>query len=227
MIRQSSGFALARFADGEASVLKNLTVGNKDGWLYETDENLIFRADLRKALLCRDPGYYYGISCTCCDKENHDYLLGMLRTDLDQVTYSNLWVNANYSTFKELFAETVRASRKEVVLITGKKADVRALAGTFEVKAFLPIPGNCVTYWETHREDLRARLDLHASTRNDAVFLVAAGPLSEILIHELWQVNPRNTYLDIGSTLDPILFRRKSRDYHTDGDRYSQRVCVF
>jgi len=104
---------------------------------------------------------------------------------------------------------------------------VRALDGMLNPRGFVPIPGNCVAFWEKERDRMRGRLDLEASTRLGAIFLVAAGPLSEILIHELWQVNPRNAYLDIGSTLDPILFHRKSRDYHTQGARYSDRVCVF
>ena len=36
-IKTLNSFAISRYADGEASVLKNLTVGNKDGWLYKKD----------------------------------------------------------------------------------------------------------------------------------------------------------------------------------------------
>ena len=41
-IKTLNSFALSRYADGEASVIKNLTIGNKDGWLYKKDKNLIF-----------------------------------------------------------------------------------------------------------------------------------------------------------------------------------------
>jgi hypothetical protein len=36
-----------------------------------------------------------------------------------------------------------------------------------------------------------------------------------------------NIYLDIGSTLDPILFRRESRGYHKAGHVFADRVCVW
>ncbi|MFQ5735691.1 MAG: hypothetical protein ACE5GY_02385 [Thermodesulfobacteriota bacterium] len=53
---ESDSFALARFADGEASVMKNMTVGNKDGWLYKKDKNLIFR---RRSRSCHSEGHTF------------------------------------------------------------------------------------------------------------------------------------------------------------------------
>lgn len=227
VIRASDSFALSRFADGEASVLRNVTVGNKDGWLYKKDRNLVFRADLRKSLLCSDPGFVYGLSCSCCDKATHDYLLEQVRTKPENLTFSNIFVNANFAAFNELFVRTLRESGRPVVLCTNKKARVENLDRMVPVRDFIPIPGNCVEHWEKRRDEIRGLLDLKGSTWRGAVFLFASGPLSEILIHDLWQVNPRNVYLDIGSTLDPILFNRQSRGYHKTGHEFSQRVCVW
>ena len=225
MIQQADSMAFSRAADGEASVLKNATVGNRDGWLYKKDKNLIFRADLRRAMQCADPGFIYGISCTCCDAVNHDYLLKLLKTDRSHMTFSNMWVNANYPRFKEHFFKTLKAAGREIVICTNKKAKIRNLEAYIPVKDFIPIPGNCVTYWEQNRDYIRALLDLYGSTRENTIFLFAAGPLSEILIYELWQVNPRHILLDIGSSIDPILFNRNSRVYHDDRSEFSQRVC--
>lgn len=227
LIVESDSLALARFADGEASVLKNITVGNKDGWLYKKDKNLIFRRDLRHSLLCTDKNYIYGLSCTCCDKINHDFLLNSVRTPLENLTFSNIWVNANYPIFNERFLRVLRESKKQVVVCSGSKARFTELEQYIHVADFIPIPGNCVIYWEKYREQIRGLLDLKATQYNNTIFLFAAGPLSEILIHEMWQANPRNIYLDIGSTLDPMMFRRNSRAYHKDGHPFAQRVCTW
>jgi len=227
MIVEADSMAFSRAADGEANVLKNNTIGNKDGWLYKKDKNLIFRADLRKSMQCTDPGFIYGISCTCCDVNNHNYLLDLLKTDRSHMTFSNMWVNANYPLFKEHFFKTLKAANKDIVICTNRKAKIKNLAAYFPVKDFIPIPGNCVTYWEKNRDYIRALLDLHGSTRENTIFLFAAGPLSEILIHELWLVKPRHIMLDIGSSIDPILFNRKSRVYHDDRSEFSQRVCTW
>jgi len=227
LIIESKSLALARYADGEASVLKNMTVGNKDGWLYKKDTNLVFRRDLRRSLLCADKNYLYGLSCSCCDKVNHEFLLNAVRAPLEQLTFSNLWVNANFPVFQERFLPVLCTSGKPVVICTGSKARVSDLEARIQISGFIPIPGNCVVYWEKHREYVRGLLDLYASQHSNAVFLFAVGPLSEILIHEMWQANPRNIYLDIGSTLDPILFRRRSRAYHTTGHEFAQRICTW
>lgn len=227
LMLESDSLALARFADGEASVLKNITVGNKDGWLYKRDKNLVFRRDLRRSLLCSDKNYLYGISCTCCDKENHEFLLNSVRAPLENLTFSNIWVNANFPRFNERFLPALKESKKPIILCSNSKARISELGQYIQIADFIPIPGNCVVYWEKYREQIRGLLDLKATQHRNAIFLFAAGPLSEILIHEMWQANQQNIYLDIGSTLDPLLFRRNSRGYHNAGHAFSQRICSW
>ncbi len=227
LITESDSLALSRFADGEANVLKNNTIGNKDGWLYKKDKNLVFRADLRKSLLCTDPGFIYGISCTCCDEENHRFLLDSIKTDRENLTFSNIWVNANFPLFREHLFKTLISTKKEIVICTNNKAKLKNLESVLPIRDFIPIPGNCVTYWEEKRDYIRALLDLKGSMFKKRIYLFAAGPLSEILIHELWLVNRENIMLDIGSTLDPLLFNRASRVYHRKDNPFSDRVCVW
>jgi len=108
-----------------------------------------------------------------------------------------------------------------------QKSQISNLGESIAVKDFIPISGNCVVYWEKHREYVKGFLDLKACSCNNTIFLFAAGPLTEILIHEMWNVNRNNVYIDIGSTLDPILFNRKSRNYHSEGDEFADRTCVW
>ena len=227
LIIESDSLAFARAADGEANILQNHTIGNKDGWLYKKDKNLIFRADLRKSLLCTDTNYIYGISCTCCDEKNHKYLLNNLKTDLNHLTFSNLWVNSNFQLFHSHFFKTLLKSKKHIVICTNKKAMINNLEKFIPIKDFIQIPGNCVIYWEKHKEYIKGLLDLKACTYSNTIFLFAAGPLTEILIYEMWQVNQNNIFLDIGSTLDPILFNRKSRNYHLEDDEFANKTCVW
>lgn len=227
MIVQRESLAFARYADGEAGVLRNHTIGNRDGWLYTQDRDLAFRRDLRRSLECGDPGYFYGLSCRCCDEPTQKFLLAQLKVPLHQVTYSNLWVNANYPSFQARFLKEVVGSRRPIVVCTGSKARIGDFARSVPVADFIPIRGNCIRTWEKDRDHLRGLMDLKATQHRGAIFLFAIGPLSEVLIHQMWMASRNNVYVDIGSTLDPMLFRRNSRDYHK-GDRvYSQRVCEW
>lgn len=213
-IKTLNSFALSRFADGEASVLKNLTIGNKDGWLYKKDKNLIFRSDLRKSLTCTDKNFVYGISSRNVDEKNFLFFRKFIQQDLKYLTFSDIWVNANYNMFNELFFFTLNETKKEITVITNPKANINKLKEFINVKDIIPIKGNCVTYWEKNREYLKALIDLKVSLSEGEIFLVAAGPFANIIIYEMWCINPNNIYLDIGSTLDPIIFKRLSRNYH-------------
>lgn len=213
-IKELDSYAISRCADGEAAVLKNETVGNKDGWLYKKNKNLVFRSDLRKSLTSKDNNFVYGISSRNVDEKNYLFLKRFVRQDLRDVTFSDIWVNANYDLFNELFLPTLNQTKKNITFITNPKATFTVLKQSISIKEVVPIKGNCVTYWEKNREYFKALLDLKASLNDNEIFLVAAGPLTNIIIYEMWCINCNNIYLDIGSTLDPIIFKRLSRNYH-------------
>jgi len=44
---------------------------------------------------------------------------------------------------------------------------------------------------------------------------VAAGPMSEPIIHAMWASNPMNMYIDFGSSLDPVTKQKNTRLYHS------------
>ena len=74
LISESKSLAISRFADGEASILKNLDVGNRDGWKYVSDKNLAFRSYLRRSLTLSDENFIYGISSRNVDEKNYFFL---------------------------------------------------------------------------------------------------------------------------------------------------------
>lgn len=226
-IKSLDSLAISRCADGEAGVLKNITIGNKDGWRYKKDKNLVFRSDLRRSLCCTDANFIYGISSRNVDEKNFLFLRRFVKQDLEYLTFSDIWVNANYELFNEMFLSTIRKTGREVVFVTNPKAKLDRLKQEIRIVDFVPIKGNCITYWEKDRDFLRGLFDLKASETDGRIFLIAAGPLTNILIYEMWQVNRNNIYLDIGSTLDPLIFTRKSRNYHKDGHPDRQVVDTW
>jgi len=59
------------------------------------------------------------------------------------------------------------------------------------------------------------------------IFLFAAGPLANILTYELWKYNSeKNTYIDIGSILDPYLELKLTRGYQL-GAQTLQKICTW
>ena len=46
---------------------------------------------------------------------------------------------------------------------------------------------------------------IHKEKTQDCLFLFSAASLSNLLIYELYKEFPNNTYMDIGSTLNPMV----------------------
>jgi hypothetical protein len=62
---------------------------------------------------------------------------------------------------------------------------------------------------------------------NGKLFLFCAGPFGNMLAHQLFENNKNNTYLDVGSTLNPWLQSEGfKRDYYTNG-HYSTKKCIW
>jgi hypothetical protein len=61
------------------------------------------------------------------------------------------------------------------------------------------------------------------------LFLFACGPFGNMLAHQLWDFNKNNTYLDIGSTLNPWLKSEGfKRDYYLEtNNMYKNRSCQW
>jgi len=78
------------------------------------------------------------------------------------------------------------------------------------VNEFIEIPFNNI--W-LQREEL---MKLIRSTCDDTfkVFCFSAGMAANVFIHESWNFDKTNIYLDVGSVFDPYV-GRKTRSYHT------------
>lgn len=61
-------------------------------------------------------------------------------------------------------------------------------------------------------------------TENE-LYLLCAGPFGNILSHNLWSNNKNNTYLDIGSTLNPYLETEGFKRGYLYGSDDVNKVC--
>ena len=61
----------------------------------------------------------------------------------------------------------------------------------------------------------------------DTLFFISAGPLSELSISLMYQANPNNSYIDVGSSLDYWTHQRYTRLYQNPTSEFSTRRCSF
>lgn len=210
-------FALLRFADGEATLLKGEPMNALDGWKSPAGmTNLGW--ELRKSLRIKDPRVFYGISCPCCDSAN--YLFYSQQIQNHNITFSNLFVNSNYQRFKRDFLQLER----DAILITNVRGRDKTY-GKLNVKKHFFIEDNFTDFWDQVESTVMPILIEHTRDEKNTLFVVSAGPLSEVIIAQLFKHNPNNCYIDFGSAIDFITHERATRGYHLDKNPDSKRNC--
>lgn len=207
-------FAFTRFADGEHAVLEGQPINGYD-WTMESSFSLA-RKDINSSLEYRDPRYFYGISCACCDSIKSQYYKNRLTNCLERVSYSNMFVNSNYNKAREWLS----AIPSDSWLLCNEKAKNKS----FPFKSNnIYFNSNIVKAYESEKNTILSSVNPILEESNKIV-LVSVGPLSEILIYHLWNHNKTNYYIDIGSIIDPYI-HGNTRIYHHDSS-WLNRTCT-
>ena len=233
LLEKKENFAFSRFSDGEVLVLNRIEVSmapshNKIGHAtfnaenpkdagkhYIPEEHESFRSLLEDSLRYRANNYYKGISCKCClipmwGKTAYESQFRIIGTgDEHNLTWSNLFINSNYKRYVD---ETLPLLKdRQVFMVVNEAADLSQLP--FDVVKSFRVGENCmINNMNTVFELVQF---IHTNKIEDAVFLCAASSLSNIIIHQAYKNFPNNTYIDVGSSLNPFMPGIESRrEYH-------------
>lgn len=219
----------SRYADGELALMMGKEVGNytqayrEDKWTapgYKTQLGV----DLGKSLKNKTPDKFYGISCGCCDDRGKKIILDNLKiaeVPLENITFSNLWINGNYKKFKKVLEDI----KEDVILIANKEGITKKYP--FNVSHFLPVEDDCVNFWENNKDDFLQNLKFIEA--KPSLYLISAGPMSEVVIDYLSNAdkNKIGRYIDVGSALDEYTKGYKTRLYMSDNQPYYNQNCTF
>lgn len=226
-IRSGENFAFARYSDGELNILQDrkakldnnlIQIGDKvmTGPYHEYDfkdydptypEHRIYREKLIEAFKHKQKNYYKGITCSCCmGKADFDWQIDLHGGDDESLTWSNLWVNANYPFFIQRTLPIFYS--KDCVFVGHKKADISKLP--FFVKDFR-VGYNAMINDYDKIEDIKKWIK--ESKVHNHLFLFSASTFSNLAIYELFKEFPNNTYVDIGTCITPMINMPIHRDY--------------
>jgi hypothetical protein len=214
-------FAFSKYADGEWAAI-NGRQGNAGcgEWIINDINNncALSREKLVKSFRYKDENYFVGISCPCCQGKDHYKMKKFCSQNEENLTFANIFVNANYQFYLDNFINEYK--NRNIYLVANKKTNPAELP--FNIDKFFGIDYNA---WVVN-------LDLVDQLKDDKcrgkLFLFSAGPLGNILCHELWQINKDNTYIDIGSTIDPWTKTNKLKNkYYNRNSLYKNKICVW
>jgi len=224
-LKRREPFAFSRFGDGELRILMG-QINRYPEFRYDpVDPDYAFlRERLLESFCYQNETYYVGISCPKCVGEDR-FLWAKQHSGQPErhLTWATLFVNSNYSYYRNYVVRAFAEYR--IFLVCHRLASLEALP--FPVARDFRIEYNA---WRTNfsvADQIAERI-----TRENiagALFLFCAGPLANILAHKLHAQSKQNTYLDIGSTLDPFFFgdRGFTRRYLRGEKRFLQETCIW
>lgn len=247
IFRQSENFAFLRFSDGEVFMMQkkeillgenSAIVGDKhlpgqytpeDRKHYKPDEHEFFRQKLEDSLIFGSDNYFKGLSCRCCcvGQDGFDWQLNKIGPgDEHNLTWANLMINSNYINYINSFVSLFKT--KKIFSVFNQLADIKNWGLDFQPEKNFPIGSNCIVNDYNLVDEIKSYI--RDNNIKNSVFLISASSLSNMIIHKCYEAYPNNTYIDIGSSLNPFIpginSRRSYMNQLITGIKDS-RVCVW
>jgi len=225
LLKGASGFSFARFSDGERTILRNKKLILAENYFVQGDvygdtmiqapkpylkeerkefipeKHEFYHKKLIEAYKFCKINYFKGI-CGSNEKEYgscFEWMLELHGSDHETLTFANVLQNGNYSLFVEkMIPEFVN---HDVILVANKNCNLDKMP--FKISKFFPIGENCMI--EDYKLIDQIKQFIQKENISDHLFLFSAATLSNYLCYELFKEFDNNKYMDIGSTLGPLL----------------------
>lgn len=225
-LKNGENFSFIRFSDGEMFCLQNKKLQlNQYGTFLDDqligpiytpedykeflpNEHQEFYNKLHESLKYQSENYYVGLSCPCCVGIKHfKEMIQMRGCDDAETTWANLFVNSNYPLFVQQFIPELK--KRGIILICNQNADLSKSQLNI-LKDFRIGQNAMINDFNLHKQ-----IGAYIENNNikNQIFCFAASSLTNITVYELVKKYPENIYLDIGTTLNPILGLPITRDY--------------
>ncbi len=248
MLEGRESFAFSRFSDGEVFMMQGqeivmaadhckvkgrvhrISYPEDDYKHYDPEQHEFYREKLVEAFVHRQKNYFKGLSCRCCIGEaDFKWQIELIEKgydDCDQghLTWSNLLINANYLKFlKEMYPVIFTYP---IVMTVNKNAQLGDLG--LDIKKEFRVGPNCIVNDYSIIEEMLSYIRNNEITGH--LFLFAASSLSNMAIHQLYKEFPSNTYMDIGSSLNPFMpgiGSRRSYMNQLNTEQVSYKLCIW
>lgn len=223
-LKKREPFAFSKYADGELHIFVNKEINNGEFW-FDPKTNAEDRKRLINSFQYKDDNYFVGVCCSCCGSWgiSHKWMVKQSGQNEENLTWANLFVNSNYQIYLNEMIPIY--SEYEVVLVSNSASNLENLP--FNIKKHFKIGKNAWVNDLNLLDEIKEYIDNNCS--NHTLFLFCAGPYGNILTHQLFDHNKNNTYIDIGSTLNPFLlgeYGKNTRDY-LKGGRDLYKTCIW
>lgn len=218
-IKSGENFALMRNTDGELAIMEGRSVAAQEGnWTSPNYVTNLGKA-IYNSLQLNEANVYYAVSCPCCDRRAYYWYISRV-TNKKNITFANIWINANYKRFRNEFEKI----KRDAILITNYRAEGHKI-GNVNILKHYKISDDCISFWDTQAPIMLSKIKKEYGNQNNLLYIISAGPMSGPIIYELYTNNPNNCYVDFGSSIDVYYREGITRPYMVEGNCYAERNC--
>lgn len=212
-------FAFSRWADGELWILQGKSYElspRSHGYIHPEDQKLFdvtlhefHRKKLWNAFRYSASNYHIGIitgsDANILNGYNpRDWMIENSGSSIDNITYANLFINSNYRSFREKILPLF--SEYEVTILCNERSEI-----LFPYSKVFRVGSNCIINDDDKINEMVEYVQ--EKKPQGELFLFCASSLGNCCIHKLHEIAPNNTYLDLGSALNPDLSLSLDRGY--------------
>ena len=193
-LEKKENFCYVRYNDGEMMGIDRVGAIAARGDQY-VDQSL--HDKLIEGINHRQENYYIGVPCSTCFN-HYSKLAKQMTKDYDLVTSAVLFTNKNWKTFYDSFPAA--CDKRPVIWIGGKSQSKQNLLDYgLEIKNCVLVPEH--NSWRFY-EKLKEMMSQFIAP--DDIIAISLGPTARVLCKEFFEEYPDNTFIDIGSVLDPV-----------------------
>lgn len=205
VIDPRNSFVLARYGDAEIDIIRGAAIGTNtqasqlEGYTYHGGACALQR-ELRHSLTGRrGHNYYYAMQ----DWPYFVKLIHSIDQDPDKITHTTLFSDINYPRTLSLLRQLISREYGEVYVLCNR--NVRPDEKFPWAKRVIRYPNRCVDWFEFAGDQAVDEAVKLARSTSGHLFLLSIGPLASVMIYRMYEANPNNRYLDVGSALDYLL----------------------
>lgn len=222
---KTSSLALLRYGDGEFNIMHKINMIHNtqaikiDKFHYNgSDTKLGFDLHMSLKEQCGKNFFY----CIPFYEPLFSKLYNKIDQKIDYIYSANIFVNYNYRRTKELLYSVIHDEYKSIILFCNNHAKYTQFA-----EEIVYFPNEIVEYYERNRNSIIVKVRKIAQNYSHRLFIVAVGPLSEVLIWYMFNSNSNNRYIDFGSSIDEIVKHRRTRRYMNSSSKNSRLIDPY
>jgi len=217
LLSNRTPFAFSRFNDGEMMGVEKAgaVVARGD---QVVDEDLSNR--LREALTYRQENYFVGLPCPKC-YPRWSAMAEELVGDYEFKSLATLFVNRNWTTVMRDMPDLIDKDEDYLIWVGGQDQNVLNLSRItgMPIRYGIEVPTkNAWSEYEIIKNRIVSLISGdYTNEKCRHIVMISAGPLSNVLIRDMYEEHPEVTFIDVGSAFDPYtkdLWHNFHRDTH-------------